>query len=80
MVYFVYAIKSLKDGRIYVGMSSDVERRVSEHNAGKTKSSKGYCPWVLFFTEKCETRVDARIREKYYKSGSGKEKLKVMAP
>ena len=75
-MYTVYAIHSLKDGRIYVGFSSNVERRVNEHNLGKTKSTKGFRPWKLFFTENVGTRFEARKREKYWKSGTGKEQLK----
>ena len=80
MSFFVYAIKSKKDGRIYVGFSENVDRRLKEHNSGKTKSTKGYLPWKLFFTKECETRIEARKLEKYYKSGIGKEKLKRMVP
>ena len=80
MSYFVYAIKSGKDGRIYVGFSENVDRRLKEHNSGKTKSTKGYLPWKLFFSTECETRIEARTLKKYYKSGIGKEKLKDMVP
>jgi len=75
-MYFVYAIKSKKDGRIYVGLSSNVERRILEHNAGYVFSTKGYRPWNLIYKEKLLTRKEARIREKYLKSGAGKEFLK----
>jgi len=77
-MYTVYAILSLKDGRIYVGFSSKVERRINEHNSGKTKSTKGFRPWQLIFTENVDTRIEARKREKYWKSGTGKEQLKKM--
>ena len=80
MSYFVYAIKSKKDGRIYVGFSENVQKRFNEHNSGKTRSTKGYRPWKLIFTKGCETRIQARELEKYYKSGIGKEKLKRMVP
>jgi putative endonuclease len=76
MSYFVYALKSEKDGRIYVGFSENVDKRLKEHNNGKTKSTKGFRPWFLIFTEECQTRIEARKLEKYYKSGIGKEKLK----
>ena len=75
-IYYVYAIRSEIDGRIYVGFSSNVEKRLAEHNAGKTRSTKGYRPWELIFTEKTEGRIVARNREKYFKSGIGKEFLK----
>ncbi|RZJ82556.1 MAG: GIY-YIG nuclease family protein [Flavobacterium sp.] len=75
-IYYVYAIKSEVDGRIYVGFSLDVEKRLKQHNAGKTKSTKGYRPWRLIFTEEVLSRIAARAIEKYYKSGIGKDFLK----
>jgi putative endonuclease len=74
--YVVYAIKSRLDQRIYVGFSKNIEKRLKEHNAGKTKSTKGFRPWNLIFTEQVTGRANARKREKYYKSGIGKEFLK----
>ncbi|HPB25162.1 MAG TPA: GIY-YIG nuclease family protein [Bacteroidales bacterium] len=74
---FVYALESLKDGRIYVGQTQDIEKRLKEHNQGRTKSTKAYAPWRLIFQEECEDRQEARVQEKYWKSGCGKEKLKV---
>ncbi len=78
MDYFVYAIKSSKDRRIYVGMSLNPEKRLKSHNAGEVFSTKGFRPWTLLFFENCGTqRMYARKREKYWKSGIGKEKLKI---
>lgn len=67
---------SWKDGRIYVGMSSDVFRRWDWHNKGLTRSIKGFVPWELIFVSEVADRIVARIWEKYYKSGVGKEYLK----
>ncbi len=81
-MYTVYAIRSKVDGRIYVGFTDNPERRIKEHNSGKTKSTKGYVPWELFYTETALSRTEARSREMYLKSGCGKEflKRKYMAP
>ena len=76
MAYVIYAIKSSFDNRIYVGFTADLENRLNEHNQGKTKSTKGFRPWYLIYEEKAETREEARRREKYFKSGCGKEFLK----
>lgn len=75
-MYYVYSIVSGKDGRIYVGMTSSVDKRVEEHNSGKTKSTKYYRPWTLFYCESFETRAEARAREKRLKSSFGKKLLK----
>jgi putative endonuclease len=72
----VYVLKIEKDGRFYVGMTHNLARRLHEHNSGKTKSTKGYIPWQLVHQEIFETRVEARAREKYLKSGAGKEFIK----
>ena len=74
--YSVYAIISGKDRRIYVGMSSDITRRLKEHNGCMVRSTKSYVPWSMFYSEFVGDRRDARIREKYLKSGCGKEYLK----
>ncbi|MBL7927990.1 MAG: GIY-YIG nuclease family protein [Bacteroidia bacterium] len=74
--HFVYVLKSDKDGRLYVGMTSNLDRRLSEHINGNVFSTKGYRPWKLVFHEHFPSRDSARKREKYLKSGSGKEWLK----
>jgi putative endonuclease len=78
--YWVYAIHSERKPRIYVGMSRDVERRIREHNTGSVFSTKGYRPWTLIYKEVCGQRIEARKREKYLKSGIGKEFLKQFIP
>ena len=75
-MYFVYAIKSINRNYIYVGMTDKVGRRFDEHNTGKNKTTRPYKPFKLFYSEKFRTRVEARKREKYLKSGIGKEFLK----
>ena len=73
---FVYVIRSEKDGRFYVGMTENIQRRLKEHNSGRTRSTKGYRPWRVVFTEEYPNRTEARKREKYLKSGVGKEFIK----
>ena len=71
---------SLKDGRLYKGFTSNLKRRIKEHNSGQTKSTKGFVPWELIYFEKVNSREEARNREKYLKSGQGRDFLKTMAP
>ncbi len=78
MPYHTYILVSTDRGlRFYVGMSEDVNRRLVEHNSGKTKSTKAYRPWKIFFYEIVADRKTAREREKYWKSGTGRERIKV---
>ncbi|MDP9230417.1 MAG: GIY-YIG nuclease family protein [Bacteroidota bacterium] len=75
-MFFVYAIKSKLRNYIYVGLTNNLERRFIEHNNGENKSTKAYIPFDLIAKESFETRIEARKREKYLKSGIGKEYLK----
>jgi len=56
-------------------MTSDLENRVKQHNLGQNKSTKGFLPWALVYYEEFHRRDEARIREKYFKSGDGREFL-----
>ncbi len=77
-MYYIYAIKSLHRNYIYVGMTTNLERRIKQHNNGENKSTKAYKPFELIYKEKVESREEARKREKYLKSGVGKEFLKTL--
>ena len=57
-------------------MSHEIETRLVYHNSGKVKSTTFYKPWKLFYKEFIDSRENARIKEKYLKSGCGKEFLK----
>ncbi len=74
--YYVYAIKSKDYSRLYIGISDNTKRRLIQHNSGHTKSTKPYSPWELVYCEKTPDRITAREKEKYFKSGYGKEILK----
>jgi len=75
-MFFVYALKSEAKNYIYVGLTDNVERRVAQHNAGYERTTKPYAPFQTILIESFETRELARKREKYLKSGVGKEFLK----
>ena len=79
--FFVYVMKSQKDGRFYKGMTNNLERRIYEHNKGKHKSTRPFCPWILVYHEEYNSREEARKRELYLKSGSGREFIRnILAP
>ncbi|WP_372973542.1 GIY-YIG nuclease family protein [Muriicola sp.] len=75
---WVYAIRSISYEYIYVGMTSNLEDRLRRHNRGWEKTTRPYAPFFLIYKEECANRKLARQREKYWKSGSGKEKLKIL--
>jgi len=60
----VYAIVSLTNKEIYVGMALSAEKRLEEHNNGKNRYTKGLRPWKLFKIEYFPDWKEARVREK----------------
>ena len=56
-------------------MTKNLDRRLKEHNEGKNRSTKGFAPFEVVHVEKFEERTEARKREKYLKSGTGREYL-----
>jgi putative endonuclease len=75
-MYYVYVIRSEKDGSTYIGYTEDLVRRIREHNQGKTKSIKHKVPYKLIHTEEFESKTEARKRElRLKKSSFEKEKL-----
>ncbi len=73
MTYYVYIIQSLKDKSFYSGMTSNLERRVKEHNKSDIKTTRSKKPWRLVYSQNYPSRVEAREREQYLKSGQGRE-------
>ena len=75
-MYFVYALKSIKKNYIYVGMTKDLDKRLKEHQDGKGKATRPYRPFKMIYSEAFPYRFEARKREKFLKTGVGKEFLK----
>ena len=75
-MYFVYVIRSKKDGLFYTGFTDNLERRLLEHNQGLQESTKNRTPFEVVYFEWCVDKQDAINREKYLKSGWGKKYLK----
>ena len=75
MKFYVYVLISLKSGIRYVGMTEDVEKRLVQHNKGKSKFTKGHMPWELKYFEEFGSRLEAREKEKFFKTGLGREFL-----
>ena len=74
--YFVYVISSEIANKFYVGMSVDPQVRLKQHNLGRSQFTKGCLPWKLVYSEFAGNRENARILEKYYKTGAGRKHWK----
>ncbi len=76
-MWYVYIIKSLKNGRLYVGSTNDIKRRLKEHNNGiGGKYTRDNRPFKLIFYEAFLNKEDATKDELFFKSGYGREVLK----
>lgn len=78
MFYYVYILQSLKNKSLYIGYTSDLEKRFKGHNDGKSLATKPFRPYKLVFYEAFLNRVDAKNREIYLKSGYGRKTIKKM--
>ncbi len=76
--YYVYVLSSLTKDFIYVGFTSDLKRRVQEHNSGSELSTKPYIPFELIHYEAYRNEKDAKRREEYFKTTKGKTTLRMM--
>jgi putative endonuclease len=75
-MWYVYVLKSLVNNRFYTGSTNDLVRRLEEHNRGKSKYTKLTRPFVLVYKEKYFSRIEARRRERFLKTGKGREFIK----
>src|SRR3990167_3591235 len=60
MTWYAYVLLSLKNGNLYKGITNDLERRISEHNLGKNRSTKINAHWKIVYFEKFMTQDEAR--------------------
>jgi putative endonuclease len=74
-MFHVYVLRSEKTGRRYVGSSQDLEKRLREHNSGQSLATRHGAPWKLIHHEEFPTRAEAVRRERFYKTGKGRETL-----
>ena len=75
-MFFVYVIKSTNHDYFYKGYCHDLKIRLQQHNSGMTESIKPYIPFEIVYFEKFETEKEAILREKYFKTATGRRYLK----
>ena len=75
-MFYVYVLRSKVDGKLYVGQTVDLKKRLSEHNTGQVPSTRRRIPLELLYYEACTHRNDALHREKYLKTTYGHRYLR----
>ena len=75
-VFYAYTLKSVKDGKYYHGHCGDLEKRLNDHNKGRTRSRKSRKPFTIHYYEVFETKSASAKREVFFKSIDGYNYLK----
>ena len=66
-MFLIYILKSEKNGKYYIGSTSNLIKRLKKHNSGEVKSTKTLIPLKIVYTERYSTNSQARKRESYIK-------------
>ncbi|MBN2484329.1 MAG: GIY-YIG nuclease family protein [Candidatus Omnitrophica bacterium] len=77
-MYYVYALFSKEDAKFYIGYTKNIQRRVREHITGCNHTTLRYRRPQLVFFEAFLSEIDARRREKYFKTTKGRKALKLI--
>lgn len=78
MSYFVYALYSKNYDKIYIGMTTDLEKRVFAHNNLPKGWTRNFRPWELIYSEEFQIKSEALKREKELKSHKGRDFVRSM--
>lgn|ERR1700722_568640 len=72
-MYFVYSIQSrTRPEHYYIGITEDIDRRLTEHNNEKSVHSNRFKPWELVFYVACVDKDKVLLFEAYLKTGAGR--------
>lgn len=75
MKYTIYVIQT-KDGKLYKGVTSNLQKRLENHLYGMSTWTKNKGPFKLVYSEENYSKSEALKRERFLKSGKGREFLK----
>ena len=62
-MFYIYILQSTKDQSHYIGFTENLKSRIKQHNAGKSRYTKGHCPYILVYFEEYKLKKDAKTRE-----------------
>lgn len=75
-MYYIYILKSKFDNKFYTGFTSDLRKRLKEHEKGNVDSTKNRRPLELIYYEAYKYKTNALLREKFLKTTRGKLQLR----
>lgn len=75
--YYVYILFSLKDKKLYIGFTTDLKARLTNHAQGRVRATMFRRPLKLIYYEYFVNQKDAKARERYLKSGFGRSQFKL---
>ena len=76
MKFYAYVLRSLRNGRLYVGQTQDLQRRIFEHNSKRVQATRYQGPYEVIYVEIFPSRTDSMRRESFFKTGQGRAELK----
>jgi putative endonuclease len=75
-MFYVYVLHALAERGLYIGFSTNLKKRIAEHEHGASFATKYRGPWKLIYYEACVDRYDVEGRKRYLKSGCGRRFLR----
>ncbi len=74
-MYYFYVLRSLKNEKLYIGWTVNLEKRLLMHNSGNNLSTKPHIPYEIIFYSVFKNKLDATNCEKYFKTTAGWRRL-----
>ncbi|OGX08864.1 MAG: hypothetical protein A2Z88_09965 [Omnitrophica WOR_2 bacterium GWA2_47_8] len=75
-MFYTYILINLVKTKTYVGSTQNIEQRLKEHNRGKVTFTRKFLPYQILHVENFVTNKEARARERFYKTTSGRRRIK----
>ena len=77
-MHYCYILRSLKNGKLYIGSAPDLKTRFKSHNSGENKATKPNIPYELIFYSGFKNKDDAINCEQYFKTTAGWKRIHKM--
>ncbi|OWY20725.1 excinuclease ABC subunit C [Sphingobacteriales bacterium UPWRP_1] len=72
-MWYVYILQSEKDSSFYIGYTQDPQKRLEQHNRGKSTYTSRKLPWKIVYVETYDLKSEALKREKFLKKPTSVE-------